>query len=336
VGGDLPKATGNASLSLDIINEWRKAIKAGTLVGPRIVATGPIIDGPIPYWPGVTTPVASPEAARELVRDLKRRGADFIKVYEKLPRETYYAIADESKKNGLPFVGHVPQVITLTEASNAGQRSIEHSSQILKNHPATWPELFALLKKNDTWMVPTFSVKRYLVTPGQVFLDDERLKYIPVYIKDIWRKSWWHKSRTQRQLAWYESRYRALEKAAREMRAAGVGVLAGSDSANPYTYPGFSLHGELKRLVGAGFSTADALAAATTQPAKFLGTQSTMGSIDPGNVADIVLLDADPLADIRNTRTIHAVIANGRHFTREELDTMLAAAAKAASRMVNK
>ena len=190
VGGDLPRATGNASLNLDTINEWRKAIEAGTLVGPRILATGPIIDGPEPYWPGVTFPVATPEAARKLVRDLKRRGADFIKVYEKLPRETYYAIADESKKNGLPFVGHVPEVLSLAEVSNAGQRSVEHSGDILDFHPKEWPEIFATLKKNDTWMVPTFSVKRYLVTQGQGFLEDERLKYIPVYIRKIWRRSW--------------------------------------------------------------------------------------------------------------------------------------------------
>ena len=335
VGGDLPKATGNASHRLETFLEWRREIEAGRLAGPRILATGPIIDGPEPYWPGVTTPVATPDAARKLVRDLKRRGADFIKTYEKLPLRTYLAIADESKRNGLRFVGHVPEGLTLADVSRAGQRSVEHSDGILDCPRDTWPELFALLKKNDTWMVPTLSVKRYLVTHGRDFQEDERLRYVPAYIRAIWKKSWWHETRTARQKAWQARAYAFLEDAAKEMHAAGVGVLAGSDSANPYTYPGFSLHDELARLVDAGLSPAEALGAATTAPAEFLGRQDEMGSVEEGKLADVVILDADPLADIQNTRAVHAVVANGRLFPRDELRRMLEAAAAAAGRMVD-
>jgi imidazolonepropionase-like amidohydrolase len=336
VGGDLARATGNASHKLQTFLEWRREIEAGRLAGPRILATGPIIDGPKPYWPGVTTPVATPDAARKLVRDLKRRGADFIKTYEKLPLMTYLAIADESKKVGLHFVGHVPEGLTLADVSRAGQRSVEHSDGILDCPRETWPELFALLKRNDTWMVPTLTVKRYLVTHGRDFQEDERLRYVPAYIRAIWKKSWWHEARTARQKAWQARAYAFLEDAAKEMHAAGVGVLAGSDSANPYTYPGFSLHDELARLVAAGLSPAEALGAATTEPARFLGREDELGSIEEGKLADVVILDADPLADIRNTRAVHAVVANGRLFTRGELTRMLGVAAAAAARMTEK
>src|SRR6185369_6678393 len=99
--------------------EWRKEIDSGTLLSPRMVIGSPIVDGPKPIWPG-SIGVGSEAEARETVRRLKQAGADFIKVYSLLPREAYFAIADETKKQGLPFAGHVPQAVSAAEASNAG------------------------------------------------------------------------------------------------------------------------------------------------------------------------------------------------------------------------
>ncbi|MFC1558950.1 hypothetical protein ACFL40_06330, partial [candidate division KSB1 bacterium] len=200
MGGDLARATGMASLSLDSLNKWKEDIKQGTLTGPRIVATGPLIDGPEPFWPGVSTPVGSEAEVRDLVKTLKLRGADFIKVYETLTREMYYAIADESKKNQLPFAGHVPDSViavevsntgqnwvTAAEVSNAGQVSIEHLDGIYNsNSKKSLSDLYALFRSNGTWQVPTLAVFRDFVRNDDSFLNDYRLKYIPEHIKEIW------------------------------------------------------------------------------------------------------------------------------------------------------
>ena len=114
----------------------------------------------------------------------------------------------------------------------------------------------------------------------------------------------------------------------KRMHDAGVPLLAGSDSANPYTYPGSGLHDELEELVAAGLTPVEALRTATTAPAKYLEAEDSLGSITVGKVADLVLLSANPLEDIQNVRRIEAVVARGRLFDRSDLDRMLAEVAR--------
>ena len=116
------------------------------------------------------------------------------------------------------------------------------------------------------------------------------------------------------------------------MQKAGVPILAGTDTGNPFCFPGFSLHEELALLVIAGLTPLDALRSATLNPAKFFGLDQTLGTIEQGKIADLVLLDANPLMDIRNTQLINAVVSNGRFFDRKALDKMLAEAEGAANR----
>ena len=333
-GGDLPKATGNGSTSLDELNRWKGQIERGEEVGPRMLVTGPIMDGPKPVWPGVTTPVNSPEEARRLVRALKQRNADFIKVYGLLPAETYFAIADESKKQGLPFAGHVPKALTAADAARAGQRCIEHLNDILRCDSMPPQELYALLRTQETWNVPTLAVNRGFLLQGEELEKDERIRYIPVYIREIWKKSGWHRHRDPEVLSRVASHCARELRTVKEMHDAGVSLMAGSDSANPYTYPGFSLHDELALLVEAGLTPVQVLRLATLEPARFLSKQETLGAVEKGKLADLVLLDGDPLADIKNTRRIRAVVVNGRLLEREELRRMLESAALAAERMV--
>ncbi len=120
MGGDLP-----------VLKAWRDAIAAGRLLGPRMVIAGPMLDGPIPRFPS-SAPVSGPEDARRIVDDLKDQGVDFIKIQSLVPREGYFAAADEAKKRGISFVGHVPDTVRASEASNAGQRSIEHFTGIFE------------------------------------------------------------------------------------------------------------------------------------------------------------------------------------------------------------
>ncbi len=351
---------------MDQIQAERVQIRNGQ-PGPRIVAAGRIVDGPKPIWRD-SVAVKDAEEGRRAVETVKREGSDFVKVYELLPRDAYFAIAAEAKRQGMDFVGHVPQAVTAAEASDAGQKSIEHLTGILRgcsphedevmhrDGPAipgkqrimadarmildSYDEkraqaLFARFKRNHTWQCPTLTV---LYNFGHVYdgslTNDWRLKYLPHEELAYWRPEndfrfgkapeGWEK--TMQQI--YGKEVELVGK----MRRAGVEFLAGTDTLNPFCFPGFSLHDELGRLVGAGLTPLEALQTATINPARFLGREKELGTIEPGKLADVVLLDANPLQDIGNTKTIRAVVANGRCYNRAMLDGFLAEAEKAGRR----
>ena len=343
---------------LDVLQQWRKEIEAGTLIGPRMWISGPMLDGPQPRFPS-SIAIKTPEDGRRAVQDLKKRGADFIKLQSLVPRDAVFAIADEARKQGITFVGHVPDAVKASEASNAGQKSFEHLIGIFegsspledefikgdKNEtkflatydPARAAKLFALLAKNQTWQCPTLAWERggNLIELSD-FVHDTRAKYVPAYWKDVtWKRF------TEQIVHEFNTEPSATRKAFVEkelqvvnaMHQAGIPFLAGTDTPpGVYIFPGFSLHEELQRFVAAGFTPMEALQTATLNPAKFLGMADRLGTIEKGKLADLVLLDANPLEDIRNTQKIAGVVANGRYFSRADLDKMLAgveAAAKA-------
>jgi imidazolonepropionase-like amidohydrolase len=115
---------------LEVLSRWRDSIAAGQLVGPRIVACGPLLDGAPPFWPG-SIGIRDAAAGRRAVDSLQRAGAAFIKVYSFLTRDAYFGIADEARRAGIPFDGHVPDSVTVVEASDAGQRTQEHLLRML-------------------------------------------------------------------------------------------------------------------------------------------------------------------------------------------------------------
>jgi tetratricopeptide (TPR) repeat protein len=346
--------------------EWRKQSAAGQLLAPHLVIASPPLDGPKPFWPGSIS-VATEAQAREAVDQAKQRGADFVKIYSFLPREEYFAIADESKKQNIGFAGHLPLAISAEEASNAGQKSFEHllgilsacsshsaelaeaaradlADDLLAERPAFWgtrikasrqtmldtysPEkaaaLFAVLKKNGTWQVPTLTLLRVtaFANDPSSFTGDPRLKYIPPRMKAGWNPPGVAKDYGDPAFAAKEFQ-RDLEVVG-AMQKAGVGILAGTDTSNPYCMPGFSLHDELGLLVKAGLTPLQALQSATLNPARFLGSEKDFGTVEAGKVADLLLLDANPLDDIANTKKIDSVIYGGKLFPRAEIDHMLA------------
>ncbi len=361
-------------------HQWRKEIDAGQLLGPHMLIASPLVDGPKPVWPGSIT-VANASEARQAVIQAKRDGADFIKVYSLLPRDAYFAIADESKKQDISFEGHVPISVSAEEASNAGQKSIEHltgvlpacstrQAELLKSSQQTlaaiiagrqppvsavhgaasreWEELaletyspqkaealFAELKKNKTWQCPTLTVLRsiaFLDDPS--FTNDSRLKYMPRDVRASWDPKTDFRLKTRTAEDWARSK-KVFSKDAEivgAMQRAGVKILAGTDTLNPYCFPGFSLHDELGLLVKAGLSPMEALQAATLNPARFMGKEKDFGTVETGKIADLVLLDANPLNDIANTKRIDAVVLGGRFFPRASLDGMLAKVEALASR----
>jgi imidazolonepropionase-like amidohydrolase len=345
------------------VREWRRLQLEGTLIAPRIAAVGTLVDGPAgtettnmsAALPGPTANVVTtPEEARRFVREVKAARIDFVKTYSSLSREDYLAIADEAKKQGIPFAGHVPFAVDAAEASSAGQRSMEHLNQILESSSSRSQELFqvpgrdwsdkydklmldsfdegrfknlvSILARNQTWQVPTLSAKRAGPMDNEATSGaDNRLRYVPADEIANWKRSLPDRGHDNdmsiRPRLWQKQ----LE-VVRRMHQAGVPFLAGTDLGNAYIYPGFSLHDELALLVEAGFTPLEALKAATRNPAEFLGLLDSLGTVEKGKIADLVLLTADPLKDIRNTQKIEAVVVNGRFLDREELDKLLAQA----------
>jgi imidazolonepropionase-like amidohydrolase len=287
MGGDVHK-----------LSEARHQVEAGRWSGPRILFAGPLLQGP----PGTSDADAwilhNPEEAKQAVATLAALHVDFIKVHDRLTADVYYAIANAAKQNSLPFAGHVPASITPAAASDAGQASIEHFEFLPKScvpllnqiispthslpTECTQPTITRLLElfaKNGTWLDPTVQSFRFW-TPSQW--------------KDI------------------QSGFSEISTLIRNEH---VRILAGTDWSTTLEskgdVPGWSLHDELELLVAAGFTPLEALQAATLNPAIFFHLGS-FGTVERGKTADLLLLRANPLNDIRNTRQIVWVISNGK------------------------
>ncbi len=305
-----------------------------------------MLDGPQPFWPG-SIACTTPEDGRAGVLKLKQDRAEFVKVYSGLPREVYFAIANEASKQGLPFAGHVPNGVSAAEASDAGQKSIEHllgvfesCSSAVKTTPPTGLEkfgpgvrqaaaaydtkraaaLFARFVKNGTWIVPTLSVLRVAASIGDPeIIKDERVNLLPGILPQLWKSPGPPGAEASKSLAERKAHFDRELQLVGDMHRAGVKLLAGTDTPNPWVFPGTSLHEELALLVKAGLTPAESLRTATLRPAEFLGLSNRLGTVSDGKLADLVLLSADPLADITNTRRIEAVMVDGRLYDTENL-----------------
>ena len=354
-------------------HQWRKEQQSGSLFGPRMFIASPIVDGPNPIWQGSVS-VTNEAQAREAVNKVRQDGADFIKIYTRLTRDAFFAIADETKKLGITFAGHVPQSVTVAEASDAGQKSIEHLTGILlacssredelrrelvsatSANPSQFSAprlrqinrstmetfsaekasvLFALLKRNHTWQCPTLTVLRsgaFLADPS--FRDDPRLKYMPSSVKTQWdpTKDFRFRNRTDEDNQISRVGFRKQMEIIRLMRQAGVEFIAGTDVLNPYCFPGFSLHDELALLVEAGLTPLEALQAATINAARYQSKEKELGTVEKGKIADLVLLDSNPLEKITNTQKINAVVINGKVINKAEIERMLQSIEAAAQR----
>ncbi len=202
-------------------------------------------------------------------------------------------------------------------------------------HPATAERHFAQLKALDNWVSPTFTVNRVMSSPTETYAHDPRLKYVSQDIVDYWADRLpMFTPATAEQIAQQNAYFEAQLRLVGAAHRAGLGVLGGTDCLNPYVFPGFSLHDELGYLVQAGLSPRQALQAVTRDAARFLGKSATAGTITPGKVADVVLLDANPLTDIRAVRRIDTVVTAGRVLDRARLTRMLADAETAAKQPV--
>jgi hypothetical protein len=349
-------------------NQWReRGLTPGELV-PRGYYAGPILDGPKPIWPG-SIGITDAAQGRRVVDSLKNKlKVDFIKVYSLLEKDAFYGIAEEAKKQGIVFAGHVPNKLTLLEAVKAGQKSTEHlygfieaasdssdyyyglvqgtiKDTVLANRTArreflrrTFNEkkLAALIKElkgYDTWVCPTMTVNRGIAYLNDSnFRQDARLAYMIPMISNMWdpKKDFRFKTAGPEYFRSELLDYELKKKIIRALHQGGIRLLAGTDTPNPFCFPGFSLHDELEIFTTCGLSPLQALQTATLNPALYFGIEKELGTVSTGKLADLLILKANPLDNIGNTRKIGAVILKGRFIGAAEVDGLLQKARKIA------
>jgi len=333
---------------LDPVLHARDEIAAHRITGPRMVVSGPMLDGPKSHYKAAIA-ITTPADGRAAVAMLQQRGADFIKVQSGVPREAYFAIADEAKKRNIPFEGHVPDAIRASEAVTAGQRTFEHLIGIFEASspdedkyltgtktpgmflatydPIREAAIIHLLAKNHVWQCPTLFWER-----GQWLVDAIDYTQDPdlAYAGHTWVTKQWPGSQKSILKTLDTDPLPIREKfvtheleIVRKLHAAHVPFLAGTDTpAGVDVIPGISLHLELERFVAAGFTPLEALQTATLNPALFYNKRADFGSVEKGRLADLLLLEANPLDNITNTRKIAGVIADGHYLGKPEIEQL--------------
>ncbi len=294
----------------------RDSVAKHQMIGPRMMVSGPMLDGPTTRYQAAIK-VANGDDARAAVRMLKDRGVDMIKTQSLVPKDAYFAISDEAAKIGIPFEGHVPNAITGMEAVAANQRSFEHLLGVRDTDTALIDEL----ARKRVWQCPTVinsvgTAADFLTDPG-----------VPFWLKRA--VDGWRRTATTRAAESDSAARAANERATRrlalikKMYDKKIPFLAGTDAPAGYDLvPGASLHRELQLFVRAGLTPLQALQTATLNPATYFGRTSDWGTIAPGKTADLVVLRANPLVDIANTRAVAAVVADGRYYSPRELDRL--------------
>jgi imidazolonepropionase-like amidohydrolase len=331
--------------ALDPVLHAREEIAAHRLFGPRMLVSGPMLDGPESHYKAAIA-ITTPEDGRRAVDMLKDRDVDFIKVQSGVPREAYFAIADEAKRVGIEFEGHVPDAIRASEAVAAGQHTFEHLIGIFEASspdetkyltgektvgkflatydPGLEAGIIQLLAQNQVWQCPTLYWER-----GQWLVDAIDYTKDPdlSYAAHTWVTEHWPAAQKGILKTLDIDPLPVREKfvtheldIVRKLHIANVPFLAGTDTpAGVDVIPGISLHRELQRFVAAGFTPLQALQTATLNPAKFINRLNDFGTVQPGRIADLVLLEANPLDDIANTRKIAAVVTDGRYLSQQDL-----------------
>ena len=341
----------------------QKEISEGELVGPKSILASDYINGTLTGESSVLKPRTEAHG-RELARLLHARGVDFIKIYDVLTPEAYHGITDEAKKLNLEFAGHAPLTVRVSQASDAGQKSIEHMFSVLLEcsdieeemrpefirlftdeqgevnywnakgandlmyevvkefNPNKCRELFEVLLRNNTWFVPTLYHRELYYPDAEDWKNSPIIKYMPKGEFEFFVDEYEPAMR-----ALYSPHYPEIEEAKKQFivkaQKAGVGLLAGSDVGEVGLVYGFSLHKELVSLQEAGLTPLEALQSATLNPARYQDAADRLGTVEQGKIADLVLLNKNPLRDIRNTQAIEAVINNGIYLNRKDLDSIL-------------
>lgn len=321
----------------------RAQLLAGEVLGPRLITSGPSFNG---------GSVSSPAAAVSMVREQHAAGYDFLKIHPGLSVAEFDAIAVTARELGISFAGHVPEDVGVEHALQAGIATIDHLDGYLqallptdRDPSGGLPGFFGVFIADEAeedrivalaaataaagaWNVPTESLFAHVVSPlpgGDEMAAWPEMKYVAADTVAGWLR---YRDEVMTDVNYRPATaLRAIairQKVIRALFTAGAGLLLGSDSPQVFNVPGFSLHRELAHLVEAGLDPFAAWQSGTVNAARYFGREQEFGSVTEGLAADLVLLDADPIADIGNSRRIHGVMVRGRWLPRSELDALLA------------
>ena len=328
--------------------QWRELISRGELLGPTIYTAGDIVDGSPPQ--SGTVVETAQEAARE-VAEQKAAGYDFIKVYNNLSKEAYNGLVAAAKEHGMPVAGHVPSAVGLEGVFSAGQASIEHlhryiyelvapdaakkvgdrffplqSRIVLWNYvdKTQFPKIAKATRDAGVWNTPTLAIfNHYSCGIPEEFLAFITLPEMQYFSDDRQGEIEWIQRRSIGQTEFsYEDVQRGKEVRMSFVKAlhdAGARLLLGTD----YWMMGFSIHYELQSFVDAGLTHYEAIKAGTSDAAEFLNAADTFGTVAVGKRADLILVNGNPLEDVRNVARRTGVMVRGQWLPEEKLQEML-------------
>ena len=322
--------------------ELRAKAARGEIVSPVIYTSGPSLNG---------NSVKTPEDGRRLVEEQKRAGYDFLKIHPGLDRARYDAIAETARRLAIPCGGHVPDSVGLGRALEARQATVDHldgsmSLLVPPGSPSTAPGFFGfslageaderripevvrLTRQAGTWNVPTETLIEQVLLPEPsvaALTAREEMRYVAPATVAQWVQA---RANLQKAPGYSPERARRFieirRKLIKALHEGGAGLLLGSDAPQWFNVPGFSIHNELRMIVGAGLTPFHALATGTRNVARFLGKEAEFGTVAAGRRADLILLDANPLADVGNVRRRAGVMLGGRWLPESEIRAGLAA-----------
>ncbi len=309
--------------------ELRDEIREGEIFAPRLYTAGPFINEPF---------VTTPEQVEQAVIAQKRAGYDFVKMHGDLSREAYARLNQVARKEGIRVVGHAPRNLGIEAMFEERPHAVAHAEEYIydrnnnsRNFAALEPripELAAATAKANIWLIPNLTaydiIGRQVDNLDSILIRPE-MRFMPQNIAESWgpQTNPYTRRFGKELVPGFRARYQFLEKLVRAMRDAGVRIVTGTDALNVGVVPGFSIHDELRCLVAAGLTPYEALRAATANAAEFLGATSEFGTVTVGKRADLILVDADPLADVGNASKRAGVMLGGRWFTEAELGKVL-------------
>lgn len=363
--------------NIDSLRSAAARIESGEMLGPRIVAIGSdTVGGPRAAYEGLPewASLLSSEQGRELARIVKGRGVDFVKPYDTIPRDAYFGMMAEARQVGIGVAGHVPKSVSMLEAVEAGQLSVEHAKHpaidcstfapVFRGVFARWAagesewiyngwaddnqsehnlggyyqhvlasfdedickEIISKFAASDAFYVPTLITRKFeALADDPAFLDDARLRFVPRRLHRSWKRdadNYEERFSNPVEKRAYVEFYELGVRLVGDIHRAGVPVLVGTDAPDSYCFPGSGYHDELQELKSAGLSNADILRAATYEAARVMNLEGSYGTIEVGKVADLLILNANPLSDIANAARISTVILNGRLLDRAALDAL--------------
>lgn len=330
--------------------ELREKALNGEILSPRIFTSSPSLNG---------NSVKTIEEASEKVMAYQEAGYDFLKIHPGIQRDVFDQVVKKANEVGIPFAGHVPVDVGVRHALESKYASIDHVDGFLEGlvpesenvdptkngffgfaftplaDTSNIDELVELAKQNKVWIVSTQSLFERWFAPitADELLAQSEMKYMPASTLKNWKER--KVESTSANTGFNEIQWKKFDSIRKQLIYAlnknGYGMLLGSDAPQLFNVPGFSIHHEIKGMLGAGMTPLEIIQSGTINPAKYFGMEDTFGEIKEGLDADMVLLNSNPLEDTGALKEISGVILQGRWLPKEEIEEKLAIVAKHAA-----